>query len=470
MKSTIDSNSVLEYFRPRGKIVCIGKDLTDELRLIHDYLESKNDIRLPLLLLTSGTPTPGHMCDQVVIFDSETILSQIQSLLNSFFLIFIFNSSEEGIFRKLGVILASIEFAGSVPIFIDTGKGLQFNQREIFGECYFHFDCSLEKERWDFIIFLNSMLTSLSQSGFGVSFSSLIRIFGNSKHMFYGISSANEIDSAVRKAIEKIGDDLVNALPEEIEGLEAILFFVSSSSPVSLKTMDDTTKQIATTFGKDFEIFFSNAVDSRVSSYNIVLILTDIHPLERIIPNSASNEILKNVLPTIASLNGSDMENTEKSRLSESYEEDERLNVLSKIFSDTEVYVFNDGGLPLFASHHPGGQEACLYTGLFSAIQSMSSDLIGHTPDHLTAGDKRCVFVSQAGPQNSQLRGVAICTAGREKNAKDNLVASMDLVREFLENGEPEYAVNDRIQGLLVREFHKGSIKNIMKTSNFHAS
>ncbi|UCE15042.1 MAG: hypothetical protein JSV04_07645 [Candidatus Heimdallarchaeota archaeon] len=467
MNSPIDSNSVLEYFRPRGKIVCVGKDLTDELRLIHDFLEAKNDIRLPLLFLTSGTPTPGHMCDQVVIFDSETILSQIQSLLNSFFLIFIFNSSEEGIFRELGAILASIEFAGSVPIFIDTGKGLQFNQREIFGECYFHFDCSLEKGRWDFIIFLNSLLSSLSQSGFGVSFSSLIRIFGNSKYMFYGVSSTDEMDSSVRKAIEKVGGNLINALPEEIEGLEAILFCVTSSNPLSLKTIDDTTKQIAATFGKDFEIFFSNAIDSRISSYNIVLILTDLHPLERIIPNSASNEILTTVLPTIASLNVLDTEDTS---LSETYEEDERLNVLSKIFSDTEVYIFNDGGLPLFASHHPGGQEACLYTGLFSAIQSMSSDLIGHTPDHLTAGDKRCVFVSQVGPQNSQLRGVAICTAGQEKHARDNLAASMDLVREFLEKGEPEYAVNDRIQGLLVKEFHNGSIKNIMKASKFHAS
>ena len=466
-----ERNSILEYFRPRGKIVCIGEDLTAELQIINDYLAIKNEGRLPLLHITTNTSSTTDMSDQIVILDSETIIPQIYSLLNSFFLIFIFNSSEEGIFRVLGAMLASIEFSGSIPLFIDTGKGLQSDQQVLFGECYFHFDCSHKQGRWNFLVLLNSIISGLTPSSeFGVSFTNLIRIFGDSKCMFYGISSSEDLDGAIRGSVDQVGEKLVTAMPKKLDGLEVIFLSVTSTKSLSIKTMSDTSKQIANTFGKEFEIFFSNVVDSRVSGYNIVLILTDSHPIDNIMPNSASTDFLTSVIPKLASRETSSKKNSADSVLSEISDEDERFNVLNQIFSDSEIYVFDDGGLPLFASHRPAGQEVCLYTGLFSAIQSMSSDLIGHSPDHLTAGDKQCVFVSKVGPQNSQLRGVAIYSTGFEKNARDNLDVSMNLVKNLLENGEPEYAVNDKIQGLLVKGFNNGSIDNIFKPANFHAS
>ena len=471
LKSQSDRNSILEYFRPRGKIICVGEDLSSELQIINDYLAPKEETRLPLLLLTTSTSHTTDLCDQLVIFDSEKMIPQVCSLLNSFFLIFIFNSSEEGIFRVLGAILASIEFSGSIPIFIDTGKGLQSDQRDLFGECYFHFDCSHEKGRWNLLALLDSIISSFTpSSGFGVSFSNLIRIFSNSKSLFFGISSSNDLDVTIRDSIDQVGEKLVAALPEKLEGLEMIFLSVKSAKPLSLKTMSDTSKQIANTFGEEFEIHFSNAIDPCVTGYNIVLILTDSHPIEKNTSKSSTTDFLTSLTPTLTSCETSNKRTSANSVFSETSDEDERFNVLNQIFSDSEIYIFDDGGLPLFASHRPAGQEVCLYTGLFSAIQSMSSDLIGHTPDHLTAGDKRCVFESQVGPQNSQLRGVAICSAGFEKNAREDLAASMNLVKKLLENGEPEYAVNDKIQGLLVKEFHNGSISSILKTADFHAS
>ncbi|MHA2203492.1 MAG: hypothetical protein ACW991_07365 [Candidatus Hodarchaeales archaeon] len=472
MSSQTDRNSILEYFRPRGKIVCIGEDLTIELDIINDYLATKNEARLPQLFITTKTSYKTDMCDQVVIFDSETMMPQIYRLLNSYFLIFIFNSSEDGIFKIMGAILASIEFSGSIPLFIDTGKGLSQNQKEIFGECYFNFDCSLSKGRWDFLIFLDSIISGLTpSSGFGVSFSNLIRIFGNSECMYYGVSSSKNLNDAIGDSIDQIGEKLVSALPEKLEGVKIIFVSITSVGSLSLKTMNETSKQIAKTFGKEIEIVFSNVIDSQVSGYNIVFILTDSHPIGSIMHNSTSTDLLNTVIPKLASCETSSERNsTEPVLFSESRDEDERFQVLNKIFSDSEIYIFDDGGLPLFASHRPAGQEVCLYTGLFSAIQSMSSDLIGHTPDHLTAGDKRCVFVSQVGPHDSQLRGVAIFNAGFEESARNDLKASMNLVKGLLEKGEPEYAVNDKVQGLLVNGFHNGSIDSILKSANFHAS
>ncbi|MFX0014216.1 MAG: hypothetical protein ACFFB2_06975 [Promethearchaeota archaeon] len=473
MSSQSEKNSILEYFRPRGKIVCIGEDLTTELEIINEYLALKNEARLPQLLLTTSTTVKNDMCDQVVIFNSETMIPKIYSLLNSFFLLFIFNSSEEGIFKIMGAILASIEFSGSIPLFIDTGKGLSNDQRELFGECYFHFDCSNNKGRWDFLIFFESIISSLAPSSeFGISFSNLIRIFGDSQSMVYGISSSKDLNSAIGGSIDQVGEKLVTTMPEKLENLQVVFLSITSKKPLSLKTMNDVSELITKTFGKEFEIFFSNVTDSRVSGYNIVFILTDYQPIESVIPYSASTDFLTSVVPTLASREAGPSQNSKKTNtvFSETSEEDERFRVLNQIFSNSEIYIFDDGGLPLFASHRPAGQEVCLYTGLFSAIQSMSFDLIGHTPDHLTAGDKRCVFASQTGPNNSQLRGVAICAAGFEKNARNDLMASLSLVKQFLDNGEPEYAVNDKIQGLLVKKFNDGSVNSILKVANFHAS
>ncbi len=471
LSSLSDSNPMMEYFRPRGKIVCVGKDLTTELQIIHEYLAPKNESRLPLLLLTTKNTPLNDICDQVVIFDSEKMLSQIYSILNSFFLIFIFNSSEEGVFNILGALLASIEFSGAIPIFIDTGAGLQPSQKEIFGECYFHYDFSVESGRLNFLILLDGIVSALTPfSGFGVTFTDLIQIFGNSKSMFYGVSSSEDLDIGIKDSIDQVGDKLVLALPEKLEVLGTIFFSVTSKKPLSLKKMSDVANRIINTFGKEFEIKFSNSIDSRLEGFNIVLILTDINPIEKIMHKSTATDFITSVIPSITSDETKSENKTIDSSFADSNEEDERFVVLNRIFSESEVYIFNDGGLPLFASHRPAGQEVCLYTGLFSAIQTMSSDLIGHTPDHLTAGDKRCVFISQIGPQDSQLRGVAICSSGSEKTARESLTASMNLVKELLKNGEPEYAVNDRIQGLLVKGYQNGSIDSILKASNFHAS
>ena len=126
------NNSILECLRPRGKIVCIGENLSTELQIIQDCINKKGQSRPPLLLLTPSA-LGDNVCDQVVTLDSETVFKQINSLLNSYFLIFIFNSSEEKIVRILGAIMASIDYSGSIPIFIDTGDGLQQNQRALFG-------------------------------------------------------------------------------------------------------------------------------------------------------------------------------------------------------------------------------------------------------------------------------------------------------------------------------------------------
>ncbi|MFX1516547.1 MAG: hypothetical protein ACFFC6_09575 [Promethearchaeota archaeon] len=471
MSLQTDKNSILEYFRPRGKIVCIGNDLTTELGIVNDYLATRNEDRLPQLFITTNSAYRNDICDQVVIFDSETMMPQIYRLLNSYFLIFIFNSSEDGIFKLLGAILASIEFSGSIPLFIDTGKGLSQKQKELFGDCYFNFDCSLEKGKQDFLIFLDSVISGLTPSGIGVSFSNLIRIFGNSKYMFYGISSSNDLSKAIGESIDQIGEKLVSVLPEELEKLQVIFLSINSKNSLSLKTMDKTSRQIIKIFGKEIEVIFSHITFSQVSDYDIVIILTDSHPIDSILHNSTSTDLINSVIPKLASFETSNEKNpSNRDVIFSDTCEDERFKVLNKIFLNSEIYIFDDGGLPLFASHRPAGQEVCLYTGLFSAIQSMSSDLIGHTPDHLTAGDKQCVFISQPGPHNSQLRGVAIFNTGFEQSARNDLAASMNLVKEHLEKGEPEYAINDKIQGLLVDEFQKGSLDSILKSTDFHAS
>ena len=470
MSSQTDRNSILEYFRPRGKIVCIGNDLKIELGIVNDYLATKNEDRLPQLFITTNSAYKTDICDQVVIFDSETMMPQIYRLLNSYFLIFIFNSSEDGIFKLLGAILASIEFSGSIPLFIDTGRGLSQGQKELFGECYFNFDCSLEKGQQDFLIFLEGIISGLTPSGYGVSFSNLIRIFGNSKYLYYGISSSKDLSNAIGESIDQIGEKLVSLLPEELERLQIIFLSIKSRHSLSLKTLDETSKQIVKTFGKEIEIVFSNTIHSQVSDYDIVLILTDSHPIDSILHNSTSTDLLNCVIPKLASYEASNEKNFSEPVIFSDASEDERFKILNRIFLNSEIYIFDDGGLPLFASHRPAGQEVCLYTGLFSAIQSMSSDLIGHTPDHLTAGDKQCIFISQPGPHNSQLRGVAIFNTGFEQSARKDLAASMNLVKEHLERGEPEYAINDKLQGLLVSGFQNGSIDSILKSDNFHAS
>lgn len=470
MSSLFDSSPILEYLRPRGKIVCIGDNLATELKIIQDFLNEKDEIRLPILLLTKNMSSE-NICDQVVIFDSKQPLSQIHSLLNSYFLIFVFNSSEEGILKILGTILASIEYSGSIPLFIDTGRGLKPNQRDLLGECYFHFDCTRDSYRWNFLVFLDSIVSGLNpQIGFGVTFTDMIQIFGNSKSIFYGVSSSTNLDDVLGKCIDQVGNKMVTAMPEEIEDLDAIFLSIISSKPLSLQKMKKITMQITQTFGKEYEIHFSNAVDPRALGYNIVLILTDINPIDNILSIHASTDSLNQILSPIFSTDHTKNEIIFNSD-SEISDEDERFNVLRQIFTYSEVYIFNDGGLPLFASHRPAGQEVCLYTGLFSAIQSMSSDLIGHTPDHLTAGDKRCVFISQVGPKNSQLRGVAICSEGSEQNARNDLVISMSIVKKLLMKGEPDYAINDKAQGLLVQGFQNGIIKSALKNiSDFQAS
>jgi hypothetical protein len=79
--------------------------------------------------------------------------------------------------------------------------------------------------------------------------------------------------------------------------------------------------------------------------------------------------------------------------------------------------------------------------------------------------------MSQVGPKNSQLRGVAICSEGSEQNARNDLVISMSIVKKLLMKGEPDYAINDKAQGLLVQGVQNGIIKSALKNiTDFHAS
>lgn len=464
------NNSILECLRPRGKIVCIGENLSTELQIIQDCINKKGKSRPPLLLLTPSA-LGDNVCDQVVTLDSEIVFKQIKSLLNSYFLIFIFNSSEEKIVRILGAIMASIDYSGSIPIFIDTGNGLQQNQRSLFGKCYFNLDCSIESGKQKFEVLLNCIISSLSPStGLETSFTDLIRVFGKTQSLFYGISSSIDLDLALKGVIDQIGKILVLALPEEIEILEAILVFINSGSPLSLQTMNEISLKLTNTFGKDFEVHFSSSTDTNLKGYDIAIILSDVNHVEEIYPISPSADLISPSITSNGSFKNSEKKIVSKNDSTEEYTEDDRFYILGKIFSTSEIYIFDDGGLPLFASHRPAGQEVCLYTGLFSAIQSMSSDLIGHTPDHLSAGNKRCVFVSESGPGNSQIRGVAICSEGFEPQARNDLDISMSLVKDFMEHGEPEYAINDKLQGLLVEGFNSGTLGNIIQERNFHAS
>ncbi|MFX0051876.1 MAG: hypothetical protein ACFE8U_11360, partial [Candidatus Hermodarchaeota archaeon] len=292
MSSLFDSSPILEYLRPRGKIVCIGDTLTTELKIIQDYLNEKDAIRLPILLLTTMTGS-DNSCDQVVIFDSEQPLSQIHSLLNSFFLIFIFNSSEEGILKVLGTILASIEYSGSIPIFIDTGRGLTPKQIKLLGECYFHFNFDLDGHRSNFLVFLDSIVSGLNpQVGFGASFTDMIQIFGNSKSVLFGVSSSENLIDVLEDCIDQVGDKLVSVKPEEIELLDAIFLSVISSEPLSLQKMKNLTNQITRTFGKEYEIYFSNSINSQSSGYKILILLTDINPIDCILPGFTPTESL----------------------------------------------------------------------------------------------------------------------------------------------------------------------------------
>jgi hypothetical protein len=457
----------MEYFRPRGKIVCIGDNIKPELEIIQDILSTNNDNRLPVLLLSSNQSF-NELADQVVIFDSDTTISQVHNLLNASFLFFIFNSNDQGIFSILGSILASIEYRGSIPIFIDTGYGLASKQRRMLGECYFHFDLEDKTSYDNFLIYLTSMLSVLSPtSGLGVSFSDLIQIFGKSKCLFYGMAFSQDLDELLDALVDQIGAKLVNALPEVIEDLEVILISVISGEALSLHQMNTITNKLINTFGKEFTIHFSNAVEEDLVGFKTLALVTDVHPIQEIIPSNTSFSFanLEN------QFSNSELSFTfKKDESTKENEEDVRFQILGKIFSESEVYIFDDGGLPLFASHRPAGQEVCLYTGLFSAIQSMSSDLIGHSPDHLTAGDKECFFVTQKGPNNIQLRGVAICGEGNEETARNDLKVTMDLVHSFMSQGEPEYAINDKIQSILVRSYQKGELTNGFAMARYQAS
>jgi hypothetical protein len=459
----------MDYFRPRGKIVCIGNTLQSELEIVKAILDKNKDNRLPTLLLSSSNKF-NELVDQVVIFNSETTISQVHNLMNSYFLFFIFNSSEEGISAVLGSILASIEYKGSIPIFIDTGPSFSPNQVKKLGKCYFHFDLSSEENQIQFTIFLENIIASLTpQSGIGVSFSHLIQIFGHSEYLFYGITSSPDLEELLNDLIDQIGAKLVNTLPEEVESLQAILLSVISGNPLSLHTISKVTSKFSITFGQDFDIHFSNSIENDLNGYKAIVVLSDVHSVQEIVP----------MVPRIPSLDFSDFPPDSRSDLSfelskneseNDDEDDQRFHILGKIFSESEVYIFDDGGLPLFASHRPAGQEVCLYTGLFSAIQSMSSDLIGHSPDHLKAGDKRCVFVTRKGPNSVQLRGVAICNEGSEETAKNDLRVSLDLVHSFMLQGEPEYAINDKIQAILVKSFEKGELSNGFTVAKYQAS
>ncbi len=443
--------------------------MNSELELINTILEADDAKRLPVLLLSS-TDQQSEYVDQAVIFDPDITLPLVHNLLNSHFLFFIFNSSEQGILRILGTILASIEYRGSIPIFIDTGSGLTLDKRKFLGECYFHFDLSGDQTSKQFQIFLEGMISALaSTSGVGISFSNLLQIFGKSSCVFYGISFSNSLDEVLDSIVDQIGEGLVSALPETLEQLDVVFVSVISKNSLNLQTMNKITQKFTNTFGREIEIHFSNSCEKELEGYEAFAILTDNHPVQEIIslitpiPNSIFDDSVESSIET-------NLPTHRQNNTGDDDDEDMKFKILGKIFSETEVYIFDDGGLPLFASHRPAGQEVCLYTGLFSAIQSMSSDLIGHSPDHLTAGDKRCMFITQRGPDNVQLRGVAICAEGLEDKARKDLKISLDLVQSFIIQGEPEYVINDKLQSILVSSYQNGELGNIFSTVKYQAS
>ncbi len=459
----------MDYFRPRGKVVCLGDNMKPELELIQKILGRNNEKRIPVLLLSSSSELSEY-ADQVVVFDSDSTIAEVHNLLNSSFLFFLFNSSEQGILRILGTIVASIEYRGTIPIFIDTGRGLPIDQRKNLGECYFHFDLSDDENHRKLTIFLESILSVLSPtSGLGISFSDLLQIFGKSECIFYGISQSELLDDVLEDLVNQIGERLVQTLPEELERLEAIFISVISGSSISLQTMNKITSKFAATFGKEFNIHFSNSVEPNLEGFKTFAILTDLHPINEIFPVANPFLLVDFDNETEDTSNELSFSNSQD-KPSKENDEEMRFHILGKIFSESEVYVFDDGGLPLFASHRPAGQEVCLYTGLFSAIQSMSSDLIGHSPDHLKAGDKECVFVTKRGPNQVQLRGVAICHGGHEEIARNDLKVSLDLVHRVMLQGEPEYAINDKIQNILVRSYQKGELTNGLALAKYQAS
>ncbi|MHA1542847.1 MAG: hypothetical protein ACTSQH_07710, partial [Candidatus Hodarchaeales archaeon] len=255
MSSSISSTSMMDYFRPKGKIICIGDNLNSELELINTILEADDTKRLPVLLLSSTNQQSDYV-DQAVIFDPDITLPLVHNLLNSHFLFFIFNSSEQGILRILGTILASIEYRGSIPIFIDTGSGFSLDipifidtgsgfsldKRNFLGGCYFHFDISNDHASKQFQIFLEGMISALaSTSGVGISFSNLLQIFGKSSCLFYGISFSNSLDEVLDSIVDQIGESLVSALPETLEQLEVIFVSVISKYSLNLQTMNKIT-------------------------------------------------------------------------------------------------------------------------------------------------------------------------------------------------------------------------------------
>ena len=64
----ISSTSLMDYFRPRGKIVCIGNSLQSELEIVKNILDKNKDNRLPVLLLSSSNEF-NELADQIVIFN-----------------------------------------------------------------------------------------------------------------------------------------------------------------------------------------------------------------------------------------------------------------------------------------------------------------------------------------------------------------------------------------------------------------
>lgn len=442
----------LTDFKPKGKWICIG-DVVVELQLIYNYFLKIPANRLPILYISTDGST-SVTGDQTVDLDSVNLSTDtIIHLLKAENLFIIFNSSDEKALNFL-IKLGEIDNLKSVNmIFINTNEELNSSlQEKISSVNFFSVNSLAHKGKLELLTLIDSFSTAVTEnydksSILQPDYNVFRNIFNRSKFQLYALSSALNLEDGIEEVISRITNQLINTSSEDLSKIESIYLTISASENISRKQKEHIITKMTKNFGLDLKIYFSISLEPQIEqNYYILLVLTDYNAISYSSCENNDEPGFEEVITQSLI-----MENSEELEFQNEIPHDELSAVsLDHLFNDLEYFVFNDGGLPLFTSHNlDTNPDACLYTGLFMAIQSMSSDIIGQGPDHLVAGNKKLVFIN-----NDKLRGVAICENGVEIKAKKQLNLSIELVRYLLESGEPEYSLNDKIHEMLTKSHH----------------
>ncbi|MHA1449008.1 MAG: hypothetical protein ACTSP4_06255 [Candidatus Hodarchaeales archaeon] len=128
---------------------------------------------------------------------------------------------------------------------------------------------------------------------------------------------------------------------------------------------------------------------------------------------------------------------------------------------ESSLCLFNDGGLLLayvpgntdkkMNSSAPVETEPLILSGLLSAIQKMSGNLIGSELDTIKAGDKTCIFKKLTTDSGVVLNGVAIYDSKKEEEMEvfQRLKVLLALVDSLYQSSVSETCIKDRVDRIL---------------------